>query len=149
MIHPPLTPQQHVMNDLGLLLTRLMLAAVFLFHGSQKLFGLFGGPGLDGFTGYLQSLNVPQPEIAAWAAALAEFAGGLSLLLGFGVRVFAIPLAFTMAVAAFKVHGHAFSVQNNGLEYPLTLGVLSLALALTGAGRFSVDANLFTRRPMA
>lgn len=135
--------RQPLLTDTALLLIRLMLGVVFVFHGSQKLFGAFDGPGIDGFAGYLTSLEVPLPTLSAWLAALAEFGGGLSLLAGLGLRFMALPLAFTMGVAAFKVHGDAFSVQNSGMEYPLTLGVILIALALAGAGRFSLDAVLF------
>ena len=57
--------------DLGLLLMRLMIAAVFLFQGSQKIFGVFGGRGMEDFAQGLESMNVPMPVVSAWAAALA------------------------------------------------------------------------------
>ncbi|HTN74384.1 MAG TPA: DoxX family protein [Pirellulaceae bacterium] len=123
----------------GLLLMRIILGVVFMFHGSQKLFGLFGGPGLEGFAGFLGTLGVPLPMLNAILASVAEFGGGLLLLVGLGTRLVAVPLVITMLIAAFKVHGGAFSAQASGLEYPLTLGLVTAGLGLTGAGAFSLD----------
>jgi putative oxidoreductase len=133
------------LEDPGLLLIRAMVGVIFVFHGSQKLFGAFGGPGLEGFTGFLTQLQVPMPGVSAVLAAVAEFAGGLALILGLGTRVMAVPLVITMLVAAFKVHGAAFSVQAGGMEYALALAVISAGIALTGPGAWSLDA-LIARR---
>ncbi len=122
--------------DAGLLALRLMLAAVFLFHGSQKVFGAFGGPGIDGFAGFLGTLGVPFPYLNAWAASLSELVGGLALATGLGFRALLLPLTFTMLVASVTAHGGAFSAQAGGMEYPLTLAVASFALFLTGSGRY-------------
>lgn len=124
--------------DAGLLVLRLMLAAVFLFHGSQKVFGAFGGPGIEGFTGYLAHLGVPFPALNAWLAALAELVGGFSLLTGLGLRLLLVPLTVTMLVASFVAHGGAFSAQAGGMEYSLTLAVANLALFLTGSGSYAL-----------
>jgi putative oxidoreductase len=133
-------------HDFGLLLIRLVLAAVFLYHGSQKLFGgipgLFEGDGMEAFTGNLISMGVPYPRLSAWLAALAEFGAGVFLILGMGMRIAIIPAIFTMVVAIAKVHPHAFGSKNGGMEYPLTLGVVLLGLVFTGPGRFSVG-NVF------
>ncbi len=126
---------------LGLLLIRLMLGAVFLFHGSQKLFGAFGGPGLEGFATFLGSLDVPLPQVSAVAAALAEFVGGAALVTGFLMRPLCLPLGFTMLVAAFSAHAGKFSAQDGGMEYPLTLAVVVLGLALTGPGPQALGAR--------
>jgi putative oxidoreductase len=128
--------------DLGLLIIRLALAAVFIYHGSQKLFGAFGGPGIEGFTGFLKSLNVPMPEVSAWLAALAEFVGGIILVLGTGTRLAVIPMIITMIVAIVKVHPSAFSAQNGGMEYPLVLGSVLLGLLLIGPGRITIGRLL-------
>jgi putative oxidoreductase len=115
-----------------------MLGVVFVFHGGQKLFGLFGGHGLGGMADFLDGLGVPVPMVSAVLAGCAEFFGGLALLCGFGVRIAVLPMVFTMLVASFAVHGDAFSVQKGGMEYPLTLAVVLVGLGLTGAGRFTV-----------
>jgi len=123
--------------DVGLLIIRLILATVLLYHGSGKLFGAFGGPGLEGFAGWLDSLNIPMPSISAFLAASAEFFGGLAVLLGLWIRWTALPAAFTMFVAAFSAHS-GFDGQKGGMEYPLTLGLVLVGLALIGSGRFSL-----------
>ena len=129
-------------NDVGLLAIRGMLGVVFMFHGSQKLLGWFGGGGLSGTAGFMEKIGIPLPEISAFMAGAAEFFGGLALILGAGTRLAVIPLTFTMLVASFVVHRGAFSVQQGGMEYPLTLAVVLMGLGLTGGGRLSVGAVL-------
>ncbi len=121
--------------DAGLLVIRVAVGIVFVFHGSQKLLGAFDGPGLSAFAGMLSKMNVPAPLLSAALAACAEFFGGLAVLTGVGLRLAAIPMIFTMIVAIVKVHSGAFSLQKNGMEYALTLGLILLGLALTGPGR--------------
>lgn len=139
---------QRGMTDAGLLGIRLMLGVVFAYHGSQKLFGTFGGPGIEGFAGFLASMGVPLPTLNAYLAGGAEFFGGLLLAVGFGARLASIPVAFTMFVAAFMVHGGAFGAQNNGMEYPLTLAVVTAGVGLVGPGRLTLANALGAlRRP--
>lgn len=124
--------------DTGLLVIRAMLAVVFLFHGGQKLFGLFGGHGIAGMAGYLEGLGVPFPMASALLAGSAEFFGGAALLTGVGLRIAAIPMVITMLVASFTANGGAFSAQAGGMEYPLTLAAMLTGLGLTGPGRFTL-----------
>ncbi len=128
-------------QDLGLLLIRLMLGVVFIYHGAPKLLG-----GLDGFAGYLASLGVPMPQVSALLAAVAEVGGGLLLIAGVGFRYALWPTVFTMMVASFVAHPGKFSVQDGGMEFALTLGVVTAGLALVGAGRLTVAALLPGRR---
>lgn len=128
--------------DVGLLLIRLILAAVFVFHGGQKLFGLFGGPGLSAIAEGFGKMGFPLPMVSALLAGSAEFFGGLVLLIGVGARIAAVPMAFTMFVASFAVHGKAFSMQHGGMEYALTLAVTLVAVVLMGPGRLTI-ARLF------
>jgi len=128
-------------SDIGLLLIRLMLATVFLYHGSQKLFGVFDGPGLTGFSGWLGSLGIPLPYFSAFAAAASEFLGGIALLGGLWLRWTAWPVALTMLVAAFSAH-QGFDGQSGGMEYPLTLALMMIALGLLGSGRYSLPQLL-------
>jgi putative oxidoreductase len=112
-------------------------------HGAQKLFGWFGGYGLTGTGQWLESVGISPGYTMALLAGSAEFFGGLALLLGLLVRPSALVLAFTMAVAVFGVHAqNGLFMSNNGYEYALTLLVASVSLAISGAGRFSVDAIL-------
>jgi putative oxidoreductase len=118
---------------------------VLMFHGSQKLFGLFDGQGMAPFVESLEKMEViPMPQVSAYLSAGTECFGGLLLLIGFLTRLVAIPAAFNMYVAAILVHGAAFSLKNSGMEYALTLAIVATALIFTGAGRFSVD-GLFWR----
>jgi putative oxidoreductase len=133
-------------TDAGLLLIRAIVGVVFVFHGMQKLFGLFDGPGLEGFADALEGMDVPLPMVSAVLAAVAEFGGGLAFIVGIGVRYAAAALVITMAVAILKVHWGAFSAQANGMEYPLTLACVAAGIALTGPGRFSLEPMIFPDR---
>jgi len=136
--------QNSLSVDVGLLLIRIMPAVVFIAHGAQKLFGAWGGPGMEGFTGYLGTLGIPMPAANAYLAAGAEFFGGIALLIGLATRLVSVPLVVTMLVASFGVHGSEFFASAKGLEYSLTLAMVTAGFIFTGAGRFSVDA-LFRR----
>jgi putative oxidoreductase len=129
--------------DTGLLAMRVMIGVVFVFHGAQKLFGLFGGYGIDGTAGFMDSLGIPFPTLSAVLAGGAEFFGGLALITGFGQRLMSIPLVFTMLVASLTAHS-GFGAQSGGMEYPLTLAVMSAGLGLLGPGRFTL-AGAFSR----
>lgn len=120
--------------DLGLLLMRLMLGAVFLYHGSQKLFGMFDGPGWEGFAGYMEALSIPMPKVAATCAALAEFGGGLALVTGMFMRPIIVTTVFTMLVAVFVGHNGIYAEA----EFALTLAVMTTGLFFTGAGRMAL-----------
>lgn len=133
--------------DTGLFVIRAMLGIVFLFHGGQKLFGLWEGSGLVDFAAYLEGLEIPAPAVAAVLAGAAELWGGLALITGAWMRFSILPLIATMVTAIVFVHPHTFAIQSNGMEYPLTLAVVLLGLLLTGPGRFQLLA-LFPNRPL-
>jgi putative oxidoreductase len=137
------------LQDWGLLFIRGVVGVVFIFHGAQKLFAVWDGKGMEPFIESVKQINVPYPEIAAYAAAVSEFGGGILLIIGLFARLAALLLFATMAVAVIKVHPGAFSVAAKGMEYALTLGVVSFGLCLTGAGRLSIDGAVrraFTRK---
>jgi putative oxidoreductase len=125
------------LRDFGLLLLRLMLAVVFVFHGSQKLFGWFDGYGLQATADAFGSMGFPLPMASAIAAGGAEFFGAILLGLGLFFRPTALIMAFTMFVAS-SVHLKYGFPAPKGYEFPLTLAVALLALAFTGAGRASL-----------
>jgi putative oxidoreductase len=128
--------------DLGLTLLRAALGIVFIAHGWQKFF-VIGHAALTGFF----SAIVPFPEINAWIVPAVELGGGIALLAGAATRIVSVLLAFTMAVAMATVHfANGFFMQTNGYEFVLTLLLASVALALTGAGAFSVDRAILSRR---
>ncbi len=124
-------------TDAGLLLLRLIVGVVFLYHGSAKLFG-----GLHPFVDVLAGLGVPLPWVGATLSACTEFFGGAAMLLGFAVRLAAVPMVFNMLVAILLVHGRAFDLRHGGMEYPLTLAVILLALGIMGGGRLSLSGLL-------
>jgi putative oxidoreductase len=124
--------------DLALLLIRLAAAAAFLFHGSQILFGGFGGPGLAGF-----SNATHLPMIIAILVGIAQFGGGLAMLTGLFTRIGAAGIAIVMIGAIITVHlPNGFSVTKSGFEYPLTQLLIALAVMIAGPGRFSIANNM-------
>lgn len=124
----------------GLLALRIPVGIIFAAHGSQKLFGWFGGYGLEGTGHWMASIGLNPGYLMALLAGSAEAVGGLALILGLLVRPAAVVLAFTMIVAIFAVHiGNGLFLSNNGYEYGLALLAASIALAISGAGRVSLD----------
>lgn len=119
---------------------RLPAALIFGAHGAQKLFGAFGGYGLEGTAGWMESIGLTPGYLLALLAGSAEFFGGLALLVGLLVRPAALVLAFTMLVAMFSVHwANGLFMANNGYEFALSLLAMSVALMGTGAGKWSLD----------
>jgi putative oxidoreductase len=124
--------------NLGLAALRLAVATIFIKHGAQKLFVY----GFAGVTGAFTQMGVPVPGIMGPFIGLLEFFGGIALALGFLTRLLALGFAFDMLGAILLVQlKKGFS----GFELEFLLLGSSVALLLTGAGRFSVDA-LFARR---
>lgn len=122
---------------------RIPIGIIFVAHGAQKLFGWFGGYGLDGTGQWMASIGLNPGYLMALLAGSAEFFGGLALILGLLVRPAAAVLAFTMAIAIVTVHiGNGLFMSNNGYEFGLALLAASVALAISGAGRGSLDAVL-------
>jgi putative oxidoreductase len=126
-------------TDLGLLLPRLMVGFVMFYHGSQKLFAWFGGYGVEGTAGFFQQLGIPFPKLNVYMAGGTEMFGGILLALGLATRPAATLLTFTMLVAVMTAHRSAFGAANGGMEYPLTLAIISLGYALTGPGKLAVS----------
>lgn len=122
---------------------RLGVGIVMAAHGAQKLFGWFGGYGLQG-TGqfFAENLGLKPGILMAALAGGTEFFGGLLLLAGLLTRPTGLALAFTMLVGIVTAHPDAFFASNNGMEYPLTLLLASLSLAILGGGAFSIDRKL-------
>ena len=127
----------------GLLIARVVLGLLMAGHGAQQLFGWFGGHGLAGTAGFIESLGFRPGRPFALAAALSEFVGGLLLVLGFLGPVGPALVISVMIVAALTVHrGHGVFAASNGIEVPLLYATGALALALTGYGAYSLDALL-------
>ncbi|MDX1457741.1 MAG: DoxX family protein [Marinobacter sp.] len=127
----------------GALALRIPAGIIFMAHGAQKLFGWFGGYGLEGTGQWMASIGLEPGYLMALGAGSAEFFGGLALLIGLLVRPAAVVLAFTMVVAIVTVHlANGLFMSNNGYEFGLALLAISVSLAFTGAGRASVDRAL-------
>lgn len=118
---------------------RIGLGISFAYHGAQKVFGVFGGNGMEGFIGFVSSLGVPFPEFFAWAAALSEFAGGILLVLGLLTNYAAFFLVITMMVAFFGAHKGSFA--DSG-DTAFVFGIAALSLMFSGSGRFGLDSLL-------
>jgi putative oxidoreductase len=127
--------------DLGLLILRLLVGLSFAAHGTQKLFGWFGGYGIAGTGGFLEQLGFHPGRRAALLAGLAETVGGVLLALGAVTPLAAAILVGVMVVAIVIVHlPKGFFVTNGGYEHALLMGIAALSFAFTGPGRYSVDA---------
>jgi putative oxidoreductase len=126
---------------------RLCLFTVFWMHGSQKVLGMYGGPGLSGFVGWLTSTGVPAP--LAYLAAAAEFLGCFGILFGFLTRIAAFGIACNMAVALLTVHlknGYFGGPQGPGYELVFILLCAAITLLIGGAGNLSVDRAIYLKR---
>lgn len=133
-------------DDWGLAALRIPVGIIFAAHGAQKLFGWFGGYGLEGTGGWMASIGLTPGYLMALLAGSAEFFGGLALVAGLLVRPAAAALAFAMVVAIFSVHiDHGLFMSNNGYEFGLALLAASVALAISGGGNASLDRALARR----
>jgi putative oxidoreductase len=138
-------PEATIM-DLGRFLVRGVVGPLFVGHGTQKLFGWFGGHGLDGTGGFFESLGLKPGRRHATAAGAAETAGGVLLTLGALTPVASAILSGTMITAIRKVHASKGPwVTEGGYEYNATLIALLAGLVEAGPGRPSVDAAAFPR----
>jgi putative oxidoreductase len=127
----------------GLLIARMVLGPIMAAHGSQKLLGWFGGYGLDGTGGFMESMGFRPGRAFAAAAGASEIMGGLLLTLGLLGPIGPALIIAVMVVAAVSVHWkHGLFASNNGIELPLLYAAAAIALALTGPGLYSLDAVL-------
>ncbi|UGA53810.1 DoxX family protein [Vibrio sp. VB16] len=127
----------------GALVLRIPVGIIFMAHGAQKLFGWFGGYGLEGTGQWMASIGLGAGVLMAFLAGSAEFFGGLFLLLGLLTRPAAAALAFTMVVAISAVHlENGLFLSNNGYEFGLALLAASVSLAFSGAGKVALDTGI-------
>ncbi|MEU4762666.1 DoxX family protein [Actinosynnema sp. NPDC023794] len=126
--------------DIGLLVLRLALGGAFVMHGLQKVFGLFGGPGIDGFAQYLQSTGFREARILAWVTGITELGGGALLVLGLFTPLAAAGVLGVMAnVIALKYRGGFFAP--NGVELEAVYAAMAFATLFAGPGRAALDYN--------
>lgn len=129
-------------RDLGLLLLRLGTGGVLAAHGTQKLFGWFGGHGLEGTGAFMESVGYEPGKASATASGLAETGGGVLLALGLATPGAGAAAAGAMAGAAAVHAPKGFFNAEGGYEYAATLGLAAAGLAVTGPGRLSLDHAL-------
>jgi len=127
--------------DTGLLIIRVVIGLLMVGHGAQKLFGLFGGYGIKGTAGWLESMGMKPGVLMAIGAGLTELVGGVLFTIGLWTWVGAVLLIVPMIMAIVKVHfANGLWVTQNGYEYNLVLIAVTLGVAFTGAGKFAIDA---------
>jgi putative oxidoreductase len=132
-------------TDLGLTILRVIAGIIFAAHGGQKLFVY----GFEGVTGAFTQMGAPLPGITGPLVALLEFFGGIALVVGLLTRLAGLGLSGVMIGALVLVHLPAGFFLPNGYEFVLILLGAALTLAVTGAGKYSVDALLATRTESA
>ncbi|MGD7009525.1 DoxX family protein [Metabacillus sp. 84] len=125
--------------DIALLILRLVIGLTFLGYGSQKLFGWFGGYGLNGTGQWMESLGLNPGKLAAFGAGASEMLGGLLLVLGLWMGLGAALIILTMIVAIAAVHGkNGYWNGKGGFEYNLLIIAAALVLAFAGPGSISL-----------
>ena len=126
--------------DLALLILRLVVGLLFVGHGAQKLFGVWGGHGLAGTAGFFEAIGLRPGRLHAPAAGVAEFAGGALIALGLLTPFAAAAIIAVMVAAALTVHiTNGLWATENGIELNLVYAATAVALAGVGAGGWSLD----------
>lgn len=139
-------------TDVGLLLLRFAVGGTFFAHGMQKVFGLWGGPGVAGFARNLEGFGFRQATALSWATGIAELVAGAFVVLGVVTPLAAAGLlAIKISAVTVKV-GNGFFIASpagaGAVELDVVLGLAAAALALTGAGRIALDkGRTWNRRP--
>ena len=135
-------------GDLGVLGLRLVAGGLLAGHGAQKLFGWFGGSGLEGTGGWLESIGFTPGKQWAMLAGASEFGGGMLTALGLLHPLGPIASLGAMATAAIDVHGgKPIWVTEGGAELPVVYMAIALALATAGPGALSLDRALGIKVP--
>ena len=131
------------MREWASLPLRIGLGAIFIAHGLQKVFGMFSGPGIEGFSKMLADLGFAPSVFWAYLVAYIELIGGIFLILGILTRLTSGLLFIIMAVALLKVHlNSGFFLSNGGYEYSLFLALACLSLLILGGGKLSISKKL-------
>jgi putative oxidoreductase len=128
--------------DQGILIARLVIGSIMAAHGAQKAFGWFGGYGLAGTGAFFENLGFKPGKLFAAAAAYGEIISGVLIATGFLGPIGPALLLSVMVVAAVTVHWHGLFASSNGIELPLLYAIIGVTIALTGPGRYSLDALL-------
>ena len=126
--------------SIGLLAIRLVFGLTFAAHGAQKLFGWFGGYGIEGTGGFFESVGIKPGKLMATLAGITELAGGLLFALGLFTPVAAILIVSAMIVAIVKVTGkNGYWATAEGYEYNVAIIAVAVGVALTGPGAYALD----------
>ena len=129
--------------SLGISLIRVLFGVAIAAHGSQKLFGWFGGHGLKGTGGFFETLGFRPGVIFAAIAGLSEFVGGLLMTIGLFAPLGVAMVLAAMSVAIVSVHlKNGFFAANNGVEMPFLYAAAAVGVAFTSGGAYSLDALL-------
>jgi putative oxidoreductase len=132
-----------MMRDWMTLPLRGVLGIVFIAHGLQKAAGLFGGPGIEGFSEMISKLGFAPPIFWAYLVAYIEFLGGICLLIGAFTRIASGLLFIVMLVAMLKLHlSNGFFLMQGGYEYTLVIMGACLSLIIQGGGKLSLLKKL-------
>ena len=132
-----------ISTDLALAFVRVVVGLVIAAHGAQKVLGVWGGPGLAGWTQGVSRMGMRPPAFWAWVSAFAEFAGGIAFAFGFLLPVVAAALTIQMAVAIARAHwGKGFWNTKGGIEFPFTLGAIAAINGIADPGAYSLDRAL-------
>lgn len=129
------------MQPYGPAVLRLVIGAIFVAHGAQKLFGIWGGGGIDGTTAFFTQLGLAPAMPLAILVGVVEFAGGLMLICGALTLVVSLALTVNMLVAIVKVHLANGFFLPGGYEFNLALIGALVSLMLTGPGALSIDGQ--------
>lgn len=133
----------------GLLVLRVVIGLLMVGHGSQKLFGWFGGSGFAKTVGMMKSQRFNPPIFWALLGGLGEFGGGLFFALGLLTPLAAIAIVASMLMVVVKFHwSKGLWGTKGGFEYPLVLLIVALVVGLVGAGRYSLDALIGFALPL-
>lgn len=136
------------MTDLARLVVRLVVGGLMAGHGAQKLFGWFGGGGVEGTTGMMEAMEMRPPRQWALLAGLSEFGGGAMTAVGALSPVGPLGIIGAMSMATVKAHwGKPIWNTKGGAELPVINLASAAALALVGPGRYSIDRALGIRLP--
>ena len=128
-------------REYGPLFLRIALGLIMMGHGSQKLFGAFGGGGLSQTAGFFDQIGIVPGTFWASIVAIVETFGGLLVFIGLLTRVAGLLIAITMLVAMVWVHlPNGFFLSNRGIEFTLALSSMAMALVVVGGGALSADA---------
>ncbi|HEY4133740.1 MAG TPA: DoxX family protein [Alphaproteobacteria bacterium] len=139
-IIPALAPLYDAVRDLGWPLIRFAAGIMLMPHGAQKLFGWFGGGGIDGFAAFFTKMGIEPAVPLVILSGATELIGGFLLAIGFLTRPAAVAVVVLMLVAIVKVHLPAgYFGGSGGYEYALLWGLVAVGIALRGGGTLSVD----------